>query len=74
LAGTISTISLPSWLGSRRRLRPRVAMLVIWHDERRSETRPSAAAGGVRLRVPLCRCLQKNVERTRRHVSAWPNP
>ena len=27
-------------------MRPRVAMLVIWHDERRSETRLSAAAGG----------------------------
>ena len=32
-------------VGSRGRLRRRVAMLLIWHDERRSETRPSAAQG-----------------------------
>jgi hypothetical protein len=34
----ISPISFASWIGSRGRLRRCVAMLVIWHSERRSET------------------------------------
>ena len=41
----ISTISFPSWIGSRGRLRRRVAMLVIWHGERRSETRRQGPTG-----------------------------
>ena len=38
----------PIWSSKSRSASP-------WHDERRSETRLSAAAGGVRLRVPICR-------------------
>jgi hypothetical protein len=47
----ISTISFPSWIGSRGRLRRRVAMGVIWHAERGSETRRREASRPLQFKL-----------------------